>query len=637
MALEELEKELYQQTSEQKSKKKIVSEKKEKQIKKSPGIVVKKEWSKEEPEEQNNKESVIISKFSRYWRFLFWILLAVFIVVSGVAGFYIYKYFSAKDINFSLKAPQETLIGVPFDLLINFDNNSNNILFDSKLSINLPDDSTLTGDDFSKRIIVKDLGDLGIGTSIQEEFSIIILGEEQTVKHFNATLSYSLKSTLGARFEKNKAIEVVVREPGIKLDLITPQKVLNNEEFEIEIHYDNISEIDFSNLELELTYPPNFTFKESSIQPMFGNRIWNLGDLVKNFKGSFTVKGSIIGSELSFFEIKSGLKISFLGQEYSISEKSASLNIASSPLSLAIKVNEQTNYLAAPGDSLRYFINYRNNTDVGLSDIIVKAQLVGEMFDFSTLETQAFFSSLDNTLTWNTANTSELRLLEAGASGSLGFQIKLKFGYPIKRLSDKNFVLKIQAEVNSPTVPYYVAAEKIVGIANFETQVIGATVVDAQAFFRELNWGILNKGYWPPKVNKPSNFTIHWVITNYAVDVRDVEVKAFLQSGVSWTGEVKSNIESQPEYNERTQEIIWKIDKISANKGVIGKPIEAVFQIEAIPDITQIEAYMPLVSQTSIKAFDEFTNTELIGFDEILSTQLTDDKTVDSGEGSVIE
>lgn len=633
MSIEELEKKLYQQSA----KKQVVLEKENKTQKiLPPSVSVEKEWLEEGSEERSEKRFAIISKFSRYGRILFWILLAVIVAAGGIAGFYFYKYYSSRDINLSIEAPKEALIGVPFDLAINFDNNSANILLDSKLSVNLPDNSILTGDDFNKRIITKDLGDLGVGTSLKEKFSVLILGEEQAVKRFNVSVSYSLKSTLGTRFEKTKSVEASVREPGIKLNLTTPQKVLNSEEFEMEIHYQNVAEIDFSDIELELVFPSNFTFKKSSITPSVGNRIWQLGDLAKGTEGSFTITGSVVGQEMSFFEIRSILRVPFLGRKYSIGEKSATLSIASSPLSLAIKVNEQDNYLASLGDSLKYIISYRNNTDVGLSDIIVKAQLISEMFDFSTLGTQAFFSSLDNTLTWNTANSPALRILEAGAAGNLEFQIKLKSNYPTKRLSDKNFVLKIRTEINSPTVPYYVASERTVGLANFETKVVGGITADAKAFFREPDWGISNKGNWPPKVNKPTNFTIHWVITNYATDVREVEVKAFLQSGVRWTGEVKSNIGTQPEYNERTQEIIWKIDRISANKGVIGKPTEAVFQIEATPDITQANNYMPLMSQTSIKAFDEFVNVELNNSDEPLTTGLTDDSTVDPRDGTVL-
>lgn len=635
MSIEDLEEKLYQQSAVKQS---VSGE--EKRAQKTPPSAmsspVGKEWAEEEPKTETGKRFGIVSKFSRYGRILFWIALAVLVAAGGTAGFYFYKYSSSRDINLSAEAPKEALIGVPFDLTVNFDNNSANILLDSKLSVDLPDNSTLTGDDFSKRVIAKDLGDLGVGTSLKEKFSILILSEEQAVKSFNVSLSYSLKSTLGTRFEKTKNVEVNVREPGIKLDLTTPQKVLNNEEFEMEIHYQNVAEIDFSDVELELAYPSNFTFKKSSIAPSIGNRIWQLGGLAKDSEGSFTITGSVVGQEMSFFEIKSILRASFLGQKYSVSGKSATLNIASSPLSLAIQVNEQTDYLAKPGDTLKYIVSYRNNTDVGLSDVIVKAQLIGEMFDFSTLGTPAFFSSLNNTLTWNTANSPQLRILEAGASGDLEFQIKLKSNYPIKRLSDKNFVLKIKAEINSPTVPYYVAAERTVGLANFETKVVGNIVVDAKAFLREPSWGISNKGAWPPKVNQPTNFTIHWLVANYAVDVRDVEVKAFLQSGVRWTGEVKSNAGTQPEYNERTQEIIWKIDRIPANKGAIGNPVEAVFQIEATPNITQANNYMPLMSQTFIKAFDEFANVELNNSDEPLTTGLIDDSTVDQKDGTIL-
>lgn len=638
MALEELEKELYQQSLKNKPEKKIITKEEKESIAEPLGPAVQKEWAGKETKEKI--QSTIISKLSRYGRILFWLSIVIFLIIGGAAGFYIYKYFTAQDIELALGAPTEVLSGAPFDLTINFDNNSNNILQDAKLSIDLPDNAALTGNNLEKRIIIKDLGDLGIGTSLQEKFSIIVLSDEQTVKHFNASLSYSLKSTLGTRFEKNNNIKVNVREPGIKLDLIVPQKVLNNEDFEIEVRYQNISEIDFSGMELEMVYPSNFFYKKSSITPAVGNRIWNLENLAKGSEGGFTIKGSVAGPEMSFFEIKSVLSASFLGQKYLISKKSANLNIASSPLSLAIQINDKTNYLASPDESLKYRVDYRNNTDVGLSDVIVKAQLVGEMFDFTTLNTPAFFSSLDNTLTWNAANSPALRLLEVGASGFLEFQINAKSNYPIKRLSDKNFVLKVQAEINSPTVPYYVAAERTVGMANFETKVIGRIEVDSRAFLKEpvgSGSGISNKGVWPPKVNQPTNYTIHWVVTNYATDVRDIKLKAFLQSGVRWTGEIRSNIESKPVYNERTQEVVWTIAQIPANKGVIGKPVEAIFQIEATPNITQVNNYMPLMTQTSIKAFDEFANVELNNSDEPLTTNLVDDPTVDPREGAVVQ
>ena len=129
-------------------------------------------------------------------------------------------------------------------------------------------------------------------------------------------------------------------------------------------------------------------------------------------------------------------------------------------------------------------------------------------------------------------------------------------------------------------------------------------------------------------MNTPTNYTIHWVVKNYSTDIRDAEVRAFLQSGVRWTGKVKSNIAAVPSYNERTQEVVWPIGKIIATKGVIDKPLEAIFQIEATPSVDQTNRYMPLLSETAVTAFDEFINAELRGADAEISTLTIDDPTV---------
>ena len=80
--------------------------------------------------------------------------------------------------------------------------------------------------------------------------------------------------------------------------------------------------------------------------------------------------------------------------------------------------------------------------------------------------------------------------------------------------------------------------------------------------------------------------------------------------GARFTGIVKSNINSIPIFNERTQEIIWQIDKIIATKGIISAPIEAVFQVEIIPNLTQIDNAISLVGEVLMNAFDEFTGSQ---------------------------
>ena len=83
------------------------------------------------------------------------------------------------------------------------------------------------------------------------------------------------------------------------------------------------------------------------------------------------------------------------------------------------------------------------------------------------------------------------------------------------------------------------------------------------------------------------------------------------------------------------QEIIWKIPRIQATRGIIGEPIKSIFQIEATPSVGFIGRYLPLVSETRVRGIDEFTGLEITNLDFGLSTVLTDDMTVGAGQGAV--
>ena len=566
----------------------------------------------QEEKKSKNEIPALSKKISGIGRWIFLALIAVSLIMMAGAGFYIYQYFTAREASFSLKAPSNIQIGVPFNIEVEFQNNSDKLLKDAKISMILPEGTALLAESPDKRVLNKSFGDLDKNTSFSDKIPVIIFGNEQSVKKFEIVASYfPLSFGPKVNFEMAKSVEVAVREPGIKLDLMAPQKVLNNEDFEIEINYQNISDIDFSNVEIELQYPKTFIFGNADPKPSVGDNFWKIGNLAKKNSAkaelgsvkTIVFSGKMIGAEQSFFEIKSVLRAEFAGRKYLIGEKTTSVNIASSPLSLSVSVNDQPNYLAFANDNLKYKIIYHNSSDIGLNDAIIKVRLIGGMFDFGSVRTKGFFNSKDNIITWNAANTSELRLISPGSQGSVEFEIKTKELYPIKRIGDKNFVLKTEAEISSPTVPYYVTSDKTISLTKSEIKVAGAAVISAEAIF--------TKGFSPPKVNKPTTYFIRWAIVNYSTDISNIEVRAYLQSGARWTGQIKSSISAIPIYNERTQEVVWLIDKIPATKGIISKPVEATFEIEVTPNITQVNQNLPLLSETAFRAFDEFAKIEL--------------------------
>lgn len=633
MPLERLEEELYRSGSEE------IEKRRKSKAKATPRTVeplTEPSWQEESPESDQHEEGAVMARLSSLRKWLLGGAIGIAFVLFVVAGFYFYLGLTARGVVLEIESDDEVVLGVPFTVALNYANNSRSVLRDARVGLTLPEGIILLSDDEHQKIVNRTLGDVGVGSQGKAEFELIALQNPQSVKRLEASLDY-IASQLGSRFERTVSKTLVIGEPALRVDLSAPERVLSGEEFEIKVDYENTSAFAFGDLELRFEYPPLFHFGRSSIPGTEGNFLWRTGELRSGSFGEIIIRGSAIGKAETFFEVPLSLSITVKGKKYVLEQKSARVQISPSPLSLEVLANGKTDYIAGPGERLDYIVSYQNNTDVNLRDVVLQVRLTGEMFDMATLSTNGFLNSITNTLTWNAANSPAFQSLSAGESGTITFSINTKSAYPIRRLSDKNFTLRAEATLESPTVPPTVAAAKTVSITDNQVKVRGKIDIAAKALFRDAASGILNSGPFPPRVNVPTHYTVHWAITNYSTDVENIEIRAYLQAGVRFTGMTKSNISSIPTYNERTQEVTWKIDRALATKGVISDPIEAVFQIEATPSIAHTGQFMPLLSQTELRAKDAFTGLDLIGVAQPLTTFLIADSTVNPNQGIVVQ
>ena len=528
--------------------------------------------------------------------------IAVLLAVGGVAYYYISEYYKTKDLVFEAQTLDSALIGRPFDVTVHVENRSNAVLRDGKIFLKLPEGVIGIGNETGKQTVEETIGDVPAGEAFDRTYSVAVVKDEQSTKKITANFSY-LPQNINTRFEREQTLEVHVGQPAITLDFTTPQNVFSTENFDIGMRYRNIADMDFKNVTIKLIAPPKVALKSFSIKPEGGNATWKVESLAPQTEQTIAGKAAFEGTGQDFFELKSQVVISLNGEDFVINEKTANLGIAASPLSLEIVANNAANYVAKPGETITYTLKYRNNTEVGLNDAIVKVKLKGEMFDMGTVRSDGSFDSLTNTLTWNAAGVPALKLIDPGTEGTISFTVQTKATYPIKRMFDKNFVVRADAEINSPTVPYNVASDRTVGFANSQTKVGGDIVIGAEI--------ARLPGTSLPQVNKPSKYTVTWSIVNYATDMRDIKVNSSLQPGVKWTGVVKSNSGAVPTYNDRTGEIAWAIDKIIATKGVLGTPTEATFQVEITPNITQVGGSIEVTKDTNLSAVDDFTGTSV--------------------------
>lgn len=551
------------------------------------------------------------------------LLIAFLAVVSGGVYFAFLRNPSL-NVRIAFEKPNEVKMGETFEIKISYTNNSSESLKKSRLAVSLPDNVFFVGKSEGQRIVEENLGEISSGNKGEKTYKLIALRETQTVKRIEAKLIYSLDSSRGQFEEKNKA-DIVVGESATLIDLEAPESVFSGEEFEITLNYKNQSSQSFNNARLKMDLPPAFTFSSADPKPDSGQNQWDLETLSSGSEGKIKIRGSAVGEEDASFVFNVSLLSDNSGQTYELQRQSATVNIKKASLSIDIGVNGSDKYVARIGDTLNYSLIYRNNSEMALQNIVIKATVSGELFDLSSLRTEGSFNSINNTIIWNVASVGNLQSLAPGEQRTVSFDVDLKENFPIKRLSDKNYSLKVNAQIESPTVPTGVSATRTVSVSSLETKVAGEVRLEASALYNDSSLGVQNTGPYPPRANQKTQYTVHWKIINYSTDISNVRVSAFIQSDTKFTGKVKTNVDSVPQFNSRTGEISWDIKNISATKGVLGDPIEAIFQLENTPAVNQVGDYVQFMGQTRITARDDWSGVGLEALSDALTTMLPHD------------
>lgn len=526
----------------------------------------------------------------------------VFIIIAGLVIYGALIWLNqGGGISLQFNGPKTVLVGEPFDLKIAISNPTNNVFRNAQLSLKLPEGIVFIGREDHEYLFSKDLGNLGSGSSQVESFQLMLVkAKEGDVKNVEAMINYSAGSST-SRFEKKSVFQVTAGGPAVSLTVTAPDQTANGKQLTLKTSYKNTGDKELNGLFLAVDYPQAFTYLQSTLDPdpESKNNKWLLGGLHPQSEGEVTILGKLISQPNSVHSFKFKLGAILGGKEYIINEQIVDITIKSSSLSLEILANNVPEYIAEPGEVINYTINYRY-LDQPAKKAVLTAQLKGPMF----VENKV--------LTWN--------LSDLQPTGSLAFQAAVRPDYPIRRLGDRNFILEVEAKMDDG---------ENVSLASIKSKVKGRLEIDTAGFFRDAASGIVNNGPWPPKAGEATQYTIHWKLVNYANNVRQVVVRAPLPSYVRLVQG------ADIEYGSSNNEVIWRVKNISATRGVLSKPVETVFQIEAVPPSNSVGDYLPLLGETTVTAIDEFTGFPLENSDEAVTTQLSDDQTIGQTEGIV--
>ncbi len=543
------------------------------------------------------------------------------VVILSSAGFYFWlTSFKKSRVDFNILGPTQVSSGESVIYQISYWNNTNQILQNAILAIRYPQDSLVTN---GKSIQNIDLGNIGVGGGGKQEISLAFIGLDKSIQKLQATLSYKPQNTTST-FENEAVKEVAINGSALIIDFKAPENVLPNTRNSYLIYYKNNSGKVFESVSIEARYPQNFIFVSSNVTPAKSNNTWNLGDLNPNEEGEINFFGVLKNAENANFEFDIGVRLN--DKFFKVKHISSQVSLTALPIEINISVNNESNINVNPGDFLQFKISYKNNASIALSDIVLHASLDGLMYDFSSLKTTGFYNGQDNTITWNAGNVDEFRDLKPSSSGELEFQINVKPLYIVRTFRDKNFLLSVLATMETLTVPPSLAIKSLSVSNDLALKVNTKAELKTKGYYFDKN--IKNSGPLPPKVNQTTTYTIHWLVSNYSNDLDNVIVKTILPEGVSWLNKKAGSGAATLEYNDRTNELIWNIGKISAGVGVLLDPYEVIFQVALTPSIKNVNNVMAVIGNSNLTAEDTFTGINIEAAALALKTDMPDDSGV---------
>ncbi|TSD01632.1 MAG: Uncharacterized protein Athens071425_361 [Parcubacteria group bacterium Athens0714_25] len=572
---------------------------------------------------------------------LFGMVLGVLFLLGAIA-YGVFRYsqtaFSEDRVIVEVEGPVEINSAEIIKYKIKYKNNNRADLNNAELAISYPENFKPEGNsNFESEGENNSRIKLGKIKS-KSEGSVEIQGRFYAPINYTLIIKASLKyvpSNFSSSFQSDGQKGLDVKTSAVEVSIDAPREVLSENKVEYIIAYQNTSTVSFDNLKLKVYFPDGFEIGDSSVPIFEGSGTWNIGGLAPGQKGEVKISGIIRGSRGDVKSIKAVIGQSRQDRELLVYEsREAVSKIVALPLSISQTVNGQKSLNVNPGESLKYEISYRNDGDIGLRDLILTVKIDSPVLDFSKLNLggKGSYDADKKEISWKASDFPQLAKIDPNQGETISFSIPVKEKIDVNGSGDKNFSIESVAKIDSPDVTY-----PAVGINESTSRAIvkmnSKVILGVGSYYN--NSDIKTSGPIPPVVGQETEYVIQWTISNISNDIGDVSAIASLPTGAKWKEEIFPKDENV-EYNNRTNEIVWKPGKIDAGTGVLNQSKSVSFKISVVPQVNQVGMAVALLGKTTLKAKDLFTGADIIKEFREKNSELEDDSSISSDGYKVV-
>ena len=150
-------------------------------------------------------------------------------------------------------------------------------------------------------------------------------------------------------------------------------------------------------------------------------------------------------------------------------------------------------------------------------------------------------------------------------------------------------------------MPPGVAASAVRAGTTITAKLATALVASSKIYYEDPRGALSNSGPHPPKVGEETTYIITWSVEAGTSALKNVEMVATVQPGVTVTDTLISSNEKKPTYNSANGQLRWVIETIPA-----GRAESTSVKVSITPAANQVGREVPLLGGTTVKAKDGF-------------------------------
>ncbi|MCC6405253.1 MAG: hypothetical protein IT405_02600 [Candidatus Yanofskybacteria bacterium] len=514
--------------------------------------------------------------------------------------------FSDKGVSITLDAPDRATSGDEITYTISYRNDTKVSLTDMSFRLFYPEGTIVMKDGAATMPESEGftVDKLDPGQSGTREIKAVLVGDKGAMQTARVKTIFRA-GTLRSNFEKEATVTTTITALPVTLTLVAPPTVVAGQPVEYLLDMRNDSGADLSDLKVTLAYPDGFVVQSMNPNPSTGNTVWNLDALADGQGKRIRVTGTLPGAQGETKIVTAVVQRNLNGQYVDYVRTEAFTMISSPLLSVSLAPAGGRDYVAFPGDTLRYTVTYRNDSRFTLLGLLLGVKLEGDMYDTARVQvSQGFFDDASRTIVFDAAGVPDFSALTPGTTGRLTFTVPLKAGLSGGQLDGaKSFFVKATARLATSQVPTGIDGNEVFALDSVTTK-IGSQPTLTQALVYD---GGAGSGPLPPVAGQDTTVMVRWQLANPGNDVRDAKVVASLPTGVIFAGTPTASNGTPPVYDRTRNTVTWTIGTLPFGTGNGTPRYEATFKLSFKPSESQRGQSVPLMNRATLTGTDVFT------------------------------